>query len=478
MFSSAGRETQAGPRYTEVENVLRIQTDKLVMAKRQRKVAVLDAQLRLHHCLRGSLTRPFRQEHKYRIRRRTDRRHKMMTYRLRTGRLVLLVCQLGLILRTEAQIPSACIASSTNRPPENSDITVLCGTEHMALSIYLCPVYQALYNESLMVLNNQVEVSQCYGTADWSADPPVLRFMFPMNESSTSFCDNNFKIINQVGSGEFADFSNVQFVNISGIVTSIDPSAGMITYRPQILYKFSCLYPMQYLLNNTQLSVSGVSLAIRDNNGSFISTLSMQLYKDEQYQEILMIPETGLQLKTKIYVAVQATNLTDRFNILLDRCYATTSPNPMLNTGYDLFVGCTRDAQTKVELNGVSQRAHFSFEAFRFVEHKNLSVSTFYLHCVTRLCEVSTCSTLMPDCNNPQSRRRRETSKTQGLSENATVTSTAIFVGKRTTGQSAESNYSSPVVAVIVCIVILTILFVAMAVYITLYIKRRKPAIQ
>lgn len=117
-----------------------------------------------------------------------------------------------------------------------------------------------------------------------------------------------WQIITEVGSGEFADFSNVQFVNISGSVTSIDPSSGMITYRPQIIYKFSCLYPMQYLLNNTQLAVwvyamkmpgrrvtlsdmqmndefiwiqhrSGVSLAVRDNNGSFISTLSMELYK-------------------------------------------------------------------------------------------------------------------------------------------------------------------------------------------------------
>lgn len=34
--------------------------------------------------------------------------------------------------------------------------------------------------------------------------------------------------------------------------------------------------------------------------------------KDKQYQKILNIPSTGLTLKTKIYVAVLATNLTDR----------------------------------------------------------------------------------------------------------------------------------------------------------------------
>lgn len=57
---------------------------------------------------------------------------------------------------------------------------------------------------------------------------------------------------------------------------------------------------------------------------------------------------------------------------------------------------CNRDPQTKVDLNGEKQEAHFSFEAFRFVQHKNKTVSTFFLHCVTRLCEPSACSKLFP----------------------------------------------------------------------------------
>uniref|UniRef100_A0A8C2WRI2 Si:dkey-4p15.5 n=1 Tax=Cyclopterus lumpus TaxID=8103 RepID=A0A8C2WRI2_CYCLU len=320
--------------------------------------------------------------------------------------------------------------------PENSDITVVCGSEYMDLSIYLCPMYQALYNESQMVLNNQINTPECYGSADWSVDPPVLKFRFPLNDSSVSSCNNNFKISNQIGTGEFSDFSSIQFVNISGTVTSIDPSVAMITYRSQILYKFSCFYPMQYLMNNTQLDVSGVNVAIRDNNGSFISTLSMELYQDELYLQKLDIPQTGLNLKTKIYVAVKATNLTDRFNVLLDRCYATTSPYPLRNTFYDLFVGCQRDAQTKVELNGQSQVAYFSFEAFRFVEHKNKTVSTFFLHCVTRLCEVASCRQLLPDCVTT-GRRTREA---PDVSANATITSSVIVVGTKSSGTSLGEN--------------------------------------
>ncbi|XP_041850052.1 zona pellucida-like domain-containing protein 1 [Melanotaenia boesemani] len=406
----------------------------------------------------------------------------MWMYRspLTTMKLVILVGQLGLILWANAQMPPACIISETNRPPDNSDITVVCGTQHVDLSIYICPMYQALYNESLMVLNNQHSKSECFGTADWSVSPPVLKFRFPINESSLSVCGNNYKISSKIGTGEFADFSNVQFVNISGTVTSLDPSTGMITYRPQILYKFSCNYPMQYLLNNTKLGVSGVNVAIRDNNGSFISTLSMQLYKDAQYQEILTIPQTGLNLKAKIYVAIKATNLTERFNLLLDRCYATTSSNPMQTTYYDLFVGCTRDTQTKVDLNGVSQKAYFSFEAFRFVEHKNLSVSTFYLHCATRLCEASTCSSLLPVCGGVKNRRKRET---DDVPTNATITSPPILVGKQSTdakpfaasqATSSESSYSSPVVAVIVCIVLIAVFIAALTVYFGLHIRRKK----
>ncbi|XP_068441813.1 zona pellucida-like domain-containing protein 1 [Clinocottus analis] len=376
--------------------------------------------------------------------------------------LVILVCQLCLILSIEAQIRNECITSPTNRPPEDSDITVVCGSEYMDLSIFICPMYQALYNESQMVLNNQIDTPECYGTADWTVDPPVLKFRFPLNDSSVSSCKNNLKISTERGTGQFSDYSKIQFFNVSGSVTSIDPSLAMITYRSQLQYKFSCFYPMMYIMNNTQLGVSGVNLAIQDNNGSFISTLSMQLYQDELYLQELVMPPTGLNLKTKIYVAVKATNLSDRFNVLLDRCYATTQPYLVDDTFYDLFVGCQRDAQTKVDINGVSQVAHFSFEAFRFVEHQNKTVSTFFLHCVTRLCDVASCPELLPKCGASSRRRMLEAPDT---SANATVTSSAIFVGTQkreedkiavaSHGVSSQRSYSGPVMAVTVCVLIL-----------------------
>ncbi|XP_073342160.1 zona pellucida-like domain-containing protein 1 [Pagrus major] len=408
----------------------------------------------------------------------------METFRcnLRTMKLVILVYQLGLVLRADAQVPQSCIGHETYRPPEYWDMTVVCGTEYITLYIYLCPVYQALYTESLMVLNNEFNKPECFGMADWAADPPVLKFIISLEENSLSSCNNSLKILNDFGSGLFADFSNVQFVNISGAVTAVNTAAGMITYRAQLLYKFSCRYPLQYLLNNTKLGVSGASLMIGDNNGSFISTLSMELCRDKLYKELLIIPEEGLSPRTEIYVAVKATNLSDRFNVLLDRCYASTSPYATHSTYYDLFIGCTRDANTEVKLNGASQVAHFHFKAFRFMEHKNQTMSTFYLHCVTRLCEVSTCSRLLPDCSSSHHLSKREA---QSVSDSTTVTSPAILVGKldadvtdllKTTDMpphyptleenvhksgppSSLSCYSIPLVAVIVCNAILSICF-------------------
>jgi len=57
---------------------------------------------------------------------------------------------------------------------------------------------------------------------------------------------------------------------------------------------------------------------------------------------------------------------------------------------------CDRDAQTIITVNGVEQKARFSFETFRFVQQK--TSSTFYLHCTTRLCERSSCPALVEVC--------------------------------------------------------------------------------
>ncbi|XP_078142545.1 zona pellucida-like domain-containing protein 1 [Centroberyx gerrardi] len=389
--------------------------------------------------------------------------------------LALVVYQLATLAL--AQDLNVCLGHSTFRKPANSDIEVLCGTERVALQMLLCPIYFSGYNESLMALNAEHSKDECKGTPDWTVDPPVLKFNFSIREEAITACSNKLTVTQEVGTGVFSDFSNVQFVNISGMINSLEPNAGTITYRQEMMYKFSCRYPLQYLVNNTQMTVSGVSLAIKDKNGSFISTLSMQLYADRSYTSVLQIPNGGLQLKTRIFVEVKATNLTNRFNVLLDRCYATTTPFPVNSTYYDLFVGCNRDGQTVMGVNGLQQEARFSFEAFRFVQHKNRTLSTFYLHCATRLCERSFCSGLIQNCttninfSNNNSRRRRSANDVQGttLSDVATVSSgpitTHVDNGAQQTGENGTVLGVSIVAGIVGALCITLLAFIARYIY-------------
>uniref|UniRef100_A0A0F8BLZ6 Zona pellucida-like domain-containing protein 1 n=1 Tax=Larimichthys crocea TaxID=215358 RepID=A0A0F8BLZ6_LARCR len=288
--------------------------------------------------------------------------------------LTLLTYQLATLLLAQGQ--NACIGHPTFKSPENSDIEVFCGSQSVELQILLCPIIFNGYNESLLSLNSQHSNPQCKGTADWTADPPV--------------------ITQEAGTGVFADFSSVQYISISGMVCTKDPTTGAITYHQEMMYRFSCRYPLQYLVNNTHMSVSGVSLAVKDNNGSFISTLSMGLYADASYSLMLRIPPGGLELKTRIFVQVKASNLTNR---------------------------CNRDVQTIMDVNGEQQEARFSFEAFRFIQHTEDTFSTYYVHCATRLCVNTYC----PDLVQVSSRRRRNAENHDTtVSDMATITSAAI----------------------------------------------------
>ncbi|KAG7249610.1 hypothetical protein CRUP_029061, partial [Coryphaenoides rupestris] len=249
------------------------------------------------------------------------------------------------------------------RRPEYTDISVVCGTSAIELAIQICPAVYTGYNETLLILNHITDVDSCKGTLDMWAVPPMLRFSFPIREGNA--CGSNFMTTSSAGTGIFTDFSDIQNVNVSGIVRSFDPTIGTVTYNAELKYYYSCAYPLEYLVNNTQVDVSASSIALNDKNGSFISTLRMELYDDVNYTTPLFIPSAGVELRTKIYVQVVASNLTSQ---------------------------CAVDPLTTMLENGESHIARFYFSAFRFIEQQNETVSTYYLHCITRLCEQSSCS--------------------------------------------------------------------------------------
>ncbi|XP_042350038.1 zona pellucida-like domain-containing protein 1 [Plectropomus leopardus] len=320
---------------------------------------------------------------------------------------------------------------SEARRPQVTDIAVTCGTSSIGLAIQVCPVIYTGYNDSLLILNHIMDPA-CRATLDESVSPPVARFNFPLN--MTHACGSIFRTTSAAGTGVFADFSNIQTVNISGVVRSIDPTTGTITYNAELKYYYSCAYPLEYLINNTQIDVSASSIAIKDNNGSFISTLSMELFKDADFTKPMVMPSLGIELRTSVYVEVKATNLTGQYHVLLDRCYASLSPLPSNSSFFNLFVPCSKDRFTTMIENGDSQSARFFFPAFRFIEQQNETVSTYYLHCITRLCEKSTCSSFK-QCNN---RRKRNTlDSSASLAKTYTISSSEI-VTKADTNESKE----------------------------------------
>ncbi|XP_062869863.1 zona pellucida-like domain-containing protein 1 [Trichomycterus rosablanca] len=336
--------------------------------------------------------------------------------------------------QVRSQSTAANCSKTAIRIPDYNDIAVECGTNSMSLAVQICPAVFAGFNESLLFVNGLVNDPNCKGTVDNSVNPPVLRFTVSLGANN---CGSTFLTTSAQGTGVFSDFSSIQTLNISGVVRSYDPSVSVVTYNTDLKYFYSCAYPLQYLLNNTQLDVSTSAIAVRDRNGSFVSTLSLKLFSDANYTTPLSIPTQGIEVKSNVFVQVQAINLTSQYYVLLDRCYASVSRYPNNSTFYNLFVGCSKDQQTNITDNGVSQSARFVFPAFRFTEQRNMTSSRYYLHCITRLCESSACS-LFRTC---PARRKRDVGSTSdaqdGVTETTTLTSPLIIT-------KSENSMSSP----------------------------------
>uniref|UniRef100_UPI00398F0844 zona pellucida-like domain-containing protein 1 n=1 Tax=Pristiophorus japonicus TaxID=55135 RepID=UPI00398F0844 len=318
-----------------------------------------------------------------------------------------------------------------NRYPENQDIGIDCGPQLIDLSINICPALFAGFDSLTFAVNGQLD-PKCNGTVDASLTPPVLRYSFLVSDSGSNNCGLNFRVVDEgPGTGALAQFSNLQSVVISGFINPPNNPSSVISYSPELYYRFSCKYPLEYILNNTRIITSSVSIAVATSNGSFGSSLTLQLYSDANYTSPLIVPDTGLPLRYKVYVEVSISNLTANFNVLLDHCFATPSPFnvSVLDTGYTFFTGCNVTPRTNIITNGFSQKSQFVFDAFRFTEHRDRKLSTIYVHCITRLCEAKTCPTLLKGCSSDErKRRRREIFPTERVTtETVTVSSGPIY---------------------------------------------------
>uniref|UniRef100_A0A3Q3G156 Si:dkey-103g5.3 n=1 Tax=Labrus bergylta TaxID=56723 RepID=A0A3Q3G156_9LABR len=314
--------------------------------------------------------------------------------------------------------PALCLynCSSVYERTPNSDLTVDCGTNVITLEINLCTAQWAGFNTTDLALNGNHNTSDCLGSVDTSVYPPIIRYQLPVNHSQDNPCRQSLQIVDEAPdpTGPFSSFLSIQSVIITGYIDTPKSDQGLISYLTDLYYHFSCRYPLEYLINNTQI-VSSVSVATSDNNGTFIDTLMMGVYNDSDYMYPLVVPSSGLELRSRIYVEVKAVNLTG-FHVLLDHCFGTPKAYNMSQTEQHNFF---TDQRTFVTSNGLSKEARFNFEAFRFVQHRDKAKSSIYLHCILRLCEPSKCQELLSGCN---SRRRRSlTPFGEETSDSATV---------------------------------------------------------
>ncbi|KAI3373121.1 hypothetical protein L3Q82_006360 [Scortum barcoo] len=337
-----------------------------------------------------------------------------------------------------------CDANFHSRFPAERDISVYCGVQTITLKINFCPVLFSGYTDTDLALNGRHGDAHCRGFINNNTFPTVV--IFSISLATLESCGNSLVVSTAQGPNAYGNLSLVQIGNISGYIDTPDPPT-IISYLPGLLYKFSCSYPLEYLVNNTQLASSAAAISVKDSNGTFISTLNLLLYNDSSYIQQLSIPMAGLTLKTRVFAAVKATNLDRRWNILMDYCYTTPSGNPNDDLRYDLFFSCEKDPQTTVFENGKSQMGRFAFEVFRFVKHKNQKMSTVFLHCVTKLCRADDCPMLIPICGSRKKRDVSEGKESNAASGNAVLTAGPIITrsDETPTNNSQLAHLKAPV---------------------------------
>uniref|UniRef100_A0A3Q3WLP3 ZP domain-containing protein n=1 Tax=Mola mola TaxID=94237 RepID=A0A3Q3WLP3_MOLML len=257
------------------------------------------------------------------------------------------------------QRKSVCSNATLEGYNYNSDLMVDCGTTVITLEINMCTAQWAGFNTSDLALNGNHNTTACLGSIDTSVDPLT----------TFHFCQIMFTLIQIVDeapdpTGPFSSFLSIQSVIITGYIDTPRSEQGLISYSTDLYYHFSCRYPLEYLINNTQI-VAKVSM-------TFVEAWLLIVNCDSLAQ--CLVPS---------------------FHVLLDHCFATpTAYNTSQTEQYNFFTGCSVEQKTSVTSNGFSTAAQFNFEAFRFVQHRDQSKSSIYVHCILRLCEPSKCQEL------------------------------------------------------------------------------------
>ncbi|MEQ2214985.1 Zona pellucida-like domain-containing protein 1 [Xenoophorus captivus] len=111
--------------------------------------------------------------------------------------------------------------------------------------------YHSRFPAADLALNGQHSDAQCRGFINNNTFPTAV--LFSISLSTLEACGNSLVVSTAYGVNAYGNMSLVQIGNISGYIDTPDPPT-IISYLPGLLYKFSCSYPLEYLVNNSQLA--------------------------------------------------------------------------------------------------------------------------------------------------------------------------------------------------------------------------------
>ncbi|KAM7412941.1 hypothetical protein PAMA_020366 [Pampus argenteus] len=207
----------------------------------------------------------------------------MTVGKLLSGAEMTRMCVIFLLMSNTASVSTQfngynCDANYHSRFPAERDISVYCGVQTITLKINFCPVLFSGYTDTDLALNGRHSDAQCRGFINNNTFPTAV--LFSISLSTLEACGNSLLVSTAYGANAYGNMSLVQIGNISGYIDTPDPPA-IISYLPGLLYKFSCSYPLEYLVNNSQLAscYKDPQTTVFENGKSQMGRFSFEVFR-------------------------------------------------------------------------------------------------------------------------------------------------------------------------------------------------------
>ncbi|KAL0968547.1 hypothetical protein UPYG_G00268260 [Umbra pygmaea] len=190
---------------------------------------------------------------------------------------------------------------------------------------------------------------------------------------------------------------------------------GNITRDRRIKIEYTCIYPykhtvslhypVNYFSRETVIHVSKVKAKV-----------VISLYKDELYRHVFGDAPV-IHLQDNVHVEVTIEEPRELFDLRVDECWATESPEPdkMEGNVHTLLLrGCVNDETVvfhnePMGVNGNGSTTRYSFKMFRFID----ASLDLYLHCKVHLCTPE--ERCIPECKSKTKREAALGDSSEGL---------------------------------------------------------------